>query len=79
MSHIDQELDRLSLEQALRDVEIANARVVDLTQRLIRISDELAETQRQEASLRRFVEEMRARRVVRLLDGIAAVRNAIRP
>lgn len=78
MSHIDQELDRLSLEQALRDVEIANARVVDLTQRLIRISDELAETQRQEASLRRFVEEMRARRVVRLLDGIAAVRNAIR-
>lgn len=30
-----QELDRMNLEQALRDFEVANARVLDLTQRLI--------------------------------------------
>jgi hypothetical protein len=29
------DLDKVSLEQALRDFEIANARVLDLTQRLI--------------------------------------------
>ena len=29
------DLDRLSLEQALKDFEIANGRVIDLTQRLI--------------------------------------------
>lgn len=29
------DLDRVSLQQALRDFEIANARVLDLTQRLI--------------------------------------------
>ncbi len=36
-------LDRLSLQQALRDVEIANARVVDLTQRLVETRRELAQ------------------------------------
>jgi hypothetical protein len=29
------ELDRLNLEQALRDTEVANQRVMDLTQRLV--------------------------------------------
>jgi predicted nucleic acid-binding Zn-ribbon protein len=39
---LDRELDRLSLEQAIRDFEIANARVIDLTQRLIDLADEVA-------------------------------------
>ena len=30
---LERQLDRLSLDQALRDFEIANARVMDLTQR----------------------------------------------
>ncbi len=36
------ELDRLSLTQALLDFEVANARVTDLTQRLIDASNEIA-------------------------------------
>ena len=36
------ELDRLSLVQALRDFEVANGRVIDLTQRLIVTAEELA-------------------------------------
>jgi hypothetical protein len=37
-----EELDRLSLTQALLDFEVANARVTDLTQRLIEASNEIA-------------------------------------
>ena len=36
----DVAVDRLSLEQALRDFEVANRRVVDLTQRLLDATDE---------------------------------------
>lgn len=36
------ELDRLSLTQALLDFEVANARVIDLTQRLMDAADEIA-------------------------------------
>lgn len=50
---ITEELDRLSLAQALQDVEIANARVMDLTQRLIAASKEVAD-------LRREIDEFRA-------------------
>ena len=46
------EIDRLSLEQALRDFEVANARVIDLTQRLVA---QTAETKR----LRHEVETLR--------------------
>ncbi len=34
------DLDRVNLEQALRDVETANARVIDLTRRLVELSAE---------------------------------------
>lgn len=37
------ELDRLSVEQALRDFEIANARTIDVTQRLVDLSSEVRE------------------------------------
>lgn len=46
------DLDSISLEQALLDVEIANARVVDLTHRLVEMSDELASTRSELARLR---------------------------
>jgi hypothetical protein len=39
---VGRELDRLSLSQALLDFEVANARVADLTQRLIEASNEIA-------------------------------------
>jgi hypothetical protein len=38
---LERELDRLSVEQALRDFEIANARTIDLTQRLADLSTEV--------------------------------------
>ena len=44
---LKEEIDRLSLEQALRDFEIANARVVDLTQRLISSNDKVISLQRE--------------------------------
>jgi chromosome segregation ATPase len=40
---LERELDRLSLEQALRDLEAANARVVELTERLLGVSRELTD------------------------------------
>lgn len=41
-ANIDREMDRLSLTQALVDFEVANARVTDLTQRLIEAANEIA-------------------------------------
>lgn len=46
------QMDRLSLEQALRDFEIANARVLDLTQRLITATQEINQLRHQYESLR---------------------------
>ncbi|MGH2706065.1 MAG: hypothetical protein ACRDJ4_13530 [Actinomycetota bacterium] len=40
---LERELDRLSLHQALLDFEIANARVVDLTERLVESSKSAAQ------------------------------------
>ena len=44
---LEVELDRLSLEQTLRDFEVANARAVDLTQRLIGLSHEITSLREQ--------------------------------
>ncbi len=38
---LDADLDALSLDQALLDVEIANARVADLTQRLLEAGEQI--------------------------------------
>jgi hypothetical protein len=46
-SELARELDRLSVEQALRDFEIANARTVDLTQRLVDLSREVVDLREQ--------------------------------
>jgi hypothetical protein len=49
---LDEQLDRLSLEQALADFAIANARVLDLTRRLTELSSEVARLSDENARLR---------------------------
>lgn len=61
---LDGQLDSLSLEQALIDFERANARVIDLTQRLLEASDEILaatnEIHELEEKLRVVQEELEA-------------------
>jgi hypothetical protein len=45
-------LDDISLEQALTDFEVANARVVDLTARLTALSKELLQTKTELATIK---------------------------
>jgi hypothetical protein len=80
-----EEIDRLSLEQALRDFEVANARVVDLTQRLISANDRVVDQQRELDQLRveltelRSVHEaMRGSAAFRIANKLWAMRNALR-
>ena len=49
---LTEELDRLSLEQALTDFGLANARVLDLTRRLTELSQEVARLSDENARLR---------------------------
>ncbi len=81
----DAAIDRLSLEQALRDVEIANGRVVDLTSRLLSVSEELADTRRELDVLQSdhdgLIElhlRMKGSHAFRLADRIWALRNLLR-
>lgn len=78
------EMDRLSLDHALHDFEVANARVVDLTQRLIAASRELAAKREELACLQREHEELRSvydrmqlSRAFKLANKIWAIRNAL--
>jgi chromosome segregation ATPase len=82
---LKEEIDRLSLEQALRDFEIANARVVDLTQRLISSNDKVISLQRdldilrvEMAELRATHEAMQGSAGFRIASRIWALRNAVR-
>lgn len=81
---LERELDRLSLNQALLDVEVANARVVDLTQRLIGAGQELVAVRRELEVLRREHEElrstheqMRRSKAFKLASRIWSIRNAL--
>ena len=83
-TELEHEMDRLSLEQALRDVDVANARVTDLTQRLIGAGDELVALRTELEALRRQYEELRATheqmrrsKAFKLADRIWAIRNAL--
>lgn len=78
------EMDRLSLVQALHDFDVANARVVDLTQRLVSTGRELAvmrqqltSLQREHEELRQAHEEMQRSRAYRLAKKVWAIRNAL--
>jgi hypothetical protein len=82
---LDTELSRLSLEQALVDFEIANARVVDLTQRLVAAGEEIAELRREVEVLRaekrerdRQVEVLSRSRALRLAAAARGVVRAVR-
>ncbi len=57
---LERELDRLSVEQALRDFEIANARTVDLTQRLADLSTEVRLLRERVVSLQEALAASRA-------------------
>ncbi len=83
-TELERELDRLSLTQALRDFEVANARVLDLTQRLIAASNDLVAVRQELESLRRehdelrsTHEQMRRSRAFKLANRIWAIRNAL--
>lgn len=83
-SDLERRLDRLSLEQALLDVEVANARVVDLTQRLISAGHELVAVRRELEDLRReheqlrsTHEQMRRSKAFKLANRIWSIRNAL--
>lgn len=66
-------IDRISLEQALIDFEVANARVIDLTERLTNMSRELNEARQAQNTLAEL-QQSRAFKIVRLLG---RVRRAI--
>ncbi len=69
------ELDRLSLEQALLDVEVANARVIDLTARLVEANQRSAASRAEVEALRAHITSLEAADDVRhraVNDEIAA-------
>lgn len=79
------EIDELSLTQALLDFEVANARVLDLTQRLVeanRVIEELRaevdETRAELTELTSVHERMQGSQAFRLASKIWALRNAVR-
>ncbi|GAA3551994.1 hypothetical protein [Nocardioides daeguensis] len=71
------DLDGVSLVQALRDVEVANARVIDLTKRLTSMNKELvkATTALQKAQLRNRQLDARIKELEKI-EGSRAFRSA---
>lgn len=71
------DLDGVSLAQALRDVEVANARVIDLTKRLTSMNKELvkATTALQKAQLRNRQLDARIKEL-EAIEGTRAFRSA---
>ena len=82
---LEQELDRLSLDQALVDVEIATGRVIDLTQRLVEATDMTRELQaevealkQERAALEQQLVEIRSTKAFRTASRLWALRQALR-
>jgi hypothetical protein len=80
------EIDRLSLEQALRDFEIANARVIDLTRRLIEVTDErnaladeVARLRIETRASRTQIDSIAASRSYKLAVRLVDIRRLLRP
>jgi hypothetical protein len=70
-------LDQINLEQALIDLEIANARVIDLTQRLNETSAELLRTRQQLGRAQRLIARLPIKSVADVNDlAHRAVRKA---
>jgi predicted nucleic acid-binding Zn-ribbon protein len=79
------DLDAISLEQALLDVDVANARVIDLTKRLTALTKELRSTTTdlQKAKLRNRrlaaeLEEIKGSRAFRSATNAQRVLGAVR-
>jgi hypothetical protein len=78
---VSKALDEISLEQALLDVDIANARVADLTSRLVsarRDVSEVADLRRRVADLEAQLAAIHASRTYALARMIARVRSLLR-
>jgi hypothetical protein len=82
---LEQELDRLSLTQALVDAEMATSRVIDLTERLLDARQQLVNLRSELEHLRiEYIqyrveqEQERSSAAYRLAAKIWAVRNALR-
>jgi chromosome segregation ATPase len=81
---LEEELDRLSLTQALVDAEMATARVVDLTERLVDAREEIVALRTELERLRSDCtqyraeqEQMKSSAAFRLANRIWTVRNAL--
>ena len=81
---LEDQLDRLSLTQALVDAEMATARVIDLTERLVdarqqivNLRSELEHLRIEFTQYRVVQEQMRSSAAFRLASRIWAVRNAL--
>jgi hypothetical protein len=82
---LESEMQALSLTQALVDFEVANARVLDLAQRLVEAEamitetkTELQELRIQHATLRAEYERMKSSKAFRSAQKVWALRNALR-
>ncbi len=82
---LEREIDRLSLDQALRDFEIANSRVIDLTQRLISAINRADVVQREFDALRADHAVLQAQhhavvtsKAYRIAERLRTLRNLVR-
>jgi hypothetical protein len=73
-----QRVDRLSLEQALVDFEVANARVLDLTHRLTELNRELLDLRSEHERLRIAHNQSLARRAAPKVALEAGAHQALR-
>jgi hypothetical protein len=71
MNH--KQIDSVSLEQALIDFEVANARVIDLTERLTSMSKELHEAR----STHQELHEIQRSRAFKLLRFLGRVKRRL--
>jgi hypothetical protein len=71
-------VDRVSLVQALKDFEVANARVLDLTHRLTELNQELLELRSTHERLRIEHNKVLARRAAPRAAAEAAASQALR-
>ena len=84
-SGLQESIDRLSLEQALLDFEVANARVLDLTHRLVEatrtiteLKTEIHRLEIEYAQLKSDHERMRSSKAFAIAQRIWTLRNAVR-
>jgi hypothetical protein len=78
MGEPSRSLDQISLEQALLDFDVANARVIDLTRRLVEASDELNRLRHEVELLRPEAAAARGSRAYLLIRRLRGLRRYLR-